>query len=99
MGLSGVGDLILTCTDNQSRNRRFGVGIGQGRDRQSVTAEIGQEIEGIPTAKIVHGLAQRHGIDMPITEQTYRILYEDLPPAEAVTNLLLRDPKPETSLN
>ena len=99
MGLSGVGDLILTCTDNQSRNRRFGVGIGQGRDRQSVTAEIGQEIEGIPTAKIVHGLAQRHGIDMPITEQTYRILYEDLLPAEAVTNLLLRDPKPETSLN
>ena len=99
MGLSGVGDLILTCTDNQSRNRRFGVGIGQGRDRQSVTAEIGQEIEGIPTAKIVHGLAQRHGIDMPITEQTYRILYEDLPPAEAVTNLLLRDPKPETSLD
>jgi len=96
MGLSGVGDLILTCTDNQSRNRRFGVGIGQGRDRQTVSAEIGQEIEGIPTAKIVHTLAQRHGIDMPITEQTYRILYEDLPPAEAVTNLLLRDPKPET---
>jgi glycerol-3-phosphate dehydrogenase (NAD(P)+) len=99
MGLSGVGDLILTCTDNQSRNRRFGVGIGQGRDRQSVTAEIGQEIEGIPTAKIVHTLAQRHGIDMPITEQTYRILYQNLPPAEAVTNLLLRDPKPETSLD
>jgi glycerol-3-phosphate dehydrogenase (NAD(P)+) len=99
MGLSGVGDLILTCTDNQSRNRRFGVGIGQGRDRLSVTAEIGQEIEGIPTAKIVHTLAQRHGIDMPITEQTYRILYQNLPPAEAVTNLLLRDPKPETSLD
>ena len=99
MGLSGVGDLILTCTDNQSRNRRFGVGIGQGRDRQAVTDEIGQEIEGIPTAKIVHALAQRHAIDMPITEQTYRILYEALPPAEAVTNLLLRDPKPETSLD
>ncbi len=97
MGLSGVGDLILTCTDNQSRNRRFGVGLGQGRDRQTVATEIGQEIEGIPTAKIVHALAQRHGIDMPITEQTYRILYENLPPAEAVTNLLLRDPKPENS--
>lgn len=95
MGLSGVGDLILTCTDNQSRNRRFGVGLGLGRNRSEVIADIGQEIEGIPTAKIVHALAQQHGIEMPITEQTYRILYEDLPPAEAVTNLLLRDPKPE----
>lgn len=96
MGLSGVGDLILTCTDNQSRNRRFGVGLGQGRDRQSVSAEIGQEIEGIPTARIVYELATRHSVEMPITEQIYRILYEGLAPAEAVINLLLREPKPES---
>lgn len=95
MGLSGVGDLILTCTDNQSRNRRFGLGLGQGLQRDIVIESIGQEIEGIPTTRIVHELARRHGIDMPITEQTYRILYEGLTPAEAVTNLLLRDPKPE----
>jgi glycerol-3-phosphate dehydrogenase (NAD(P)+) len=96
MGLSGVGDLILTCTDNQSRNRRFGVGLGLGRDPVTVRTAIGQEIEGIPTARIVHQLARANGIDMPITEQVYRILYEALPPAEAVNNLLLREPKAET---
>ncbi len=95
MGLSGVGDLILTCTDNQSRNRRFGLGLGHGRTAESVATEIGQEIEGIPTARILHMLSLRHHIDMPITEQVYRILYEDLPPHEAVGNLLVRDPKPE----
>ena len=95
MGLSGVGDLILTCTDNQSRNRRFGVGLGRGLDHTSIMQSIGQEIEGIPTARIVYQLAKRHQIDMPITEQIYRILYEGLPPGEAVNNLLLREPKPE----
>jgi glycerol-3-phosphate dehydrogenase (NAD(P)+) len=87
--------LILTCTDNQSRNRRFGVGLGQGRARAEVVAEIGQEIEGIATAATVRRLAQSFGIDMPISEQVYRLLYEDLSPAEAVQNLLLREPKAE----
>jgi glycerol-3-phosphate dehydrogenase (NAD(P)+) len=95
MGLAGVGDLILTCTDNQSRNRRFGLGLGQGEAREAVAARIGQEIEGIPTAKILHGLSGLHGVDMPITEQVYRILYEGLAPLEAVRNLLLREPKSE----
>lgn len=98
MGLSGVGDLILTCTDNQSRNRRFGLSLGQGKNRKDIIASIGQEIEGIATANIIHHLAQRQGIDMPITHQVYRILYEDLPPAEAVSTLLLREPKPESTL-
>jgi glycerol-3-phosphate dehydrogenase (NAD(P)+) len=96
MGLAGVGDLILTCTDDQSRNRRFGLGLGRGEAREEVIARIGQEIEGIATAKIVYRLSQAHGIDMPITEQTYRILYEGLIPVEAVNNLLLREPKSET---
>ncbi|MGZ8219237.1 NAD(P)H-dependent glycerol-3-phosphate dehydrogenase [Methylomagnum sp.] len=95
MGLAGIGDLILTSTDDQSRNRRFGLGLGRGETREAVVARIGQEIEGIHTAKIVHQLALRHGIDMPITEQTYRVLYEGLPPLEAVNNLLLREPKSE----
>lgn len=95
MGLSGVGDLILTCTDNQSRNRRFGLGLGKGLPAQTIAAEIGQEIEGIPTARIVHELSIRHRIEMPITEQIYRILYEGLSPHEAVGNLLVREPKPE----
>jgi glycerol-3-phosphate dehydrogenase (NAD(P)+) len=96
MGLAGVGDLILTCTDNQSRNRRFGLGLGKGLSREEVAAQIGQEIEGVATAAAVHRLAQTHGVDMPITEQTYRILHEGLPPAEAVHNLLLREPKTES---
>jgi len=95
MGLAGVGDLMLTCTDNQSRNRRFGLGLGQGLPREQVTCEIGQEIEGIMTARLVYQLAQRHGIDMPITEQTYRILHQGLAPLEAVENLFLRQPRPE----
>jgi len=96
MGLAGVGDLILTCTDNQSRNRRFGLGLGKGLSRDRIVAEIGQEIEGIVTTKVIYQLAQRLGIEMPITEQTYKILYEDLAPIEAVNNLLLREQKPET---
>ncbi|MGX2029228.1 MULTISPECIES: NAD(P)H-dependent glycerol-3-phosphate dehydrogenase [Methylocaldum] len=95
MGLAGVGDLILTCTDNQSRNRRFGLGLGKGLPREQVAAEIGQEIEGILTTKVIYQLAQSLGIEMPITEQTYKILYEGLAPLEAVNNLLLREQKPE----
>ena len=95
-GLAGIGDLILTCTDNQSRNRRYGLGLGQGQPAAAVAAAIGQEIEGIATAKIIRGLAQTHGVDMPITEQTYRVLHEGLPPAAAVAELLLREPKIET---
>lgn len=96
MGLAGVGDLILTCTDNQSRNRRFGLALGKGLGRAEAARQIDQEIEGIATARIVHDMAQRHGIEMPITEQTYRILYEELAPADAVHNLLLRETKPES---
>lgn len=95
MGLAGVGDLLLTCTDNQSRNRRFGLGLGQGLSREEVTASIGQEIEGVGAASIIYKVACDKGIEMPITEQVYRILNEGLTPAEAVDNLLLREPKPE----
>ena len=98
MGLAGVGDLILTCTDNQSRNRRFGLGLGRGEGREEIAARIGQEIEGIPTARIIHGLAGAHGIEMPITEQIYKILYEGLAPLEAVRNLLIREPKSEAPI-
>ncbi|NOT84723.1 MAG: NAD(P)-dependent glycerol-3-phosphate dehydrogenase [Methylococcaceae bacterium] len=95
MGLAGLGDLILTCTDNQSRNRRYGIALGQGKDRASTVQEIGQEIEGIFAAKETYLLAQKLGIDMPITEQTYKVLYENTSPLEAVQNLLNRDQKPE----
>jgi glycerol-3-phosphate dehydrogenase (NAD(P)+) len=96
IGLAGLGDLILTCTDNQSRNRRFGMALGQGKSRADIIKEIGQEIEGITTAKETYALAKRHEVDMPITEQTYKVLYEDLDPLTAVQNLLTREPKPES---
>ena len=95
MGLAGLGDLLLTCTDNQSRNRRFGLALGLGKDRKDAIAEIGQEIEGVFAAKETYLLAQKHGIEMPITEQTYKVLYEGLAPLTAVQNLLAREQKSE----
>ena len=95
MGLAGLGDLLLTCTDNQSRNRRFGLALGLGQDRQTATAEIGQEIEGVFAAKETYLLARKYNIEMPITEQTYKVLYEGLAPLTAVQNLLAREQKPE----
>lgn len=95
MGLAGVGDLILTCTDDQSRNRRLGLGLGQGKTIDVIRAEIGQEIEGILTARLVWDLARRFRVEMPIVEQVCAILYQGLSPKAAVHNLLLRDRKPE----
>jgi glycerol-3-phosphate dehydrogenase (NAD(P)+) len=96
MGLAGLGDLILTCTDNQSRNRRFGLALGQGKDRNQATLSIGQEIEGISAAKETFLLARKYNIEMPITEQTYKVLYEGLDPRIAVHNLLGREQKAES---
>ncbi len=95
MGLSGAGDLILTCTDDLSRNRRVGMALGQGRTLQDIREELGQETEGVHTAKELHQLAQRQHVDMPITEQVYRVLFEGQSAAEAVTALLTRDHKAE----
>ncbi|MBK8817195.1 MAG: NAD(P)-dependent glycerol-3-phosphate dehydrogenase [Methylococcaceae bacterium] len=96
IGLAGLGDLVLTCTDNQSRNRRFGLALGQGKEKSSILKEIGQEVEGISAAKDTYLIAKRHNIEMPITEQTYKVLYEGLNPLTAVENLLSRDQKAES---
>lgn len=95
MGMAGLGDLILTCTDDQSRNRRFGLALGQGKDPATAIQEIDQEIEGILAAKETWLLANKYAIDMPITEQTYKVLYEGLAPLSAVQNLLAREQKAE----
>lgn len=95
MGLAGVGDLVLTCTDNQSRNRRLGLALGQGKDMESAIAEIGQAVEGAKSALSVGKLAERAGVEMPICQVVYRILYEQLPPRQAVRELLSRDLKAE----
>ena len=96
MGLAGMGDLILTCTDNQSRNRRTGLLLAQGKTLEQVHEEIGQAIEGIKTAKEAVNLARQHNVEMPITEQVYRVLYEDCPIEEAVHALLSRKSTQET---
>ena len=98
MGLTGLGDLVLTSTDNQSRNRRLGLGLGQGKSVQNLIAEIGQEVEGIAAAREVHLLAKSLGVEMPITEQVYKVLYENLVPTEAVNNLLTREQKAEAPI-
>lgn len=95
VGLAGLGDLALTCTDNQSRNRRMGLALARGLDITAARHEIGQEVEGVSTAREVHFKADALGVEMPITEQTYRVLYEGLDPALAVRNLLSREAKPE----
>ena len=96
MGLSGMGDLILTCTDNQSRNRRTGLLLAQGKTLEQARAEIGQAVEGINTAKEAVELARQHGVEVPISEQVYRVLYENCPIDEAVHALLSRKSSQET---
>ena len=95
MGLAGVGDLVLTCTDNQSRNRRLGLAIGQGKSLQVALDEIGQAVEGAKSALSIGKVAQGAGVEMPICQQVYRILYDNLPPAQAVQELIARDLKAE----
>lgn len=95
MGLSGLGDLILTCTDDQSRNRRVGLGLGGGKKLTEILDDIGQEAEGVITTKTVHMLAVKLGIEMPITQAVYRVLYENLNPDQGVRELLARELKSE----
>jgi len=95
MGLSGLGDLVLTCTDNQSRNRRLGLAIGQGKSIQEAQIEIGQVIESISTSALIQTLIKRFQIEMPITEQIYQVLHHNLPAKQAVKNLFARALKAE----
>jgi glycerol-3-phosphate dehydrogenase (NAD(P)+) len=95
MGLAGMGDLLLTCTDNLSRNRRMGLAIAGGKTIEQAQAEIQQVVEGVPAARAVHELADRLGVEMPISQQIYRILYEGTPPRAAVDALMGRALKPE----
>ena len=95
MGLAGLGDLTLTCTDNQSRNRRMGLALARGLSIAEARAEIGQEVEGVATAREVYRKSRDLGVEMPITEQTYLVLYEGLAPLAAVQALLGRRQRPE----
>lgn len=95
MGLAGLGDVVLTCTDDQSRNRRFGLLLAAGRSVADAQASIGQVVEGYLAAKAVHQVAKRQAVEMPICEGIYRTLYEGLPAAEVVHGLMTRPIKAE----
>jgi glycerol-3-phosphate dehydrogenase (NAD(P)+) len=95
MGLAGLGDLVLTCTDDQSRNRRMGLALAAGKTSAQAQREIGQVVEGVLAAKAVRDVARRVGVEMPISEQIYRVLYEGLAPREAVIALMQRTVKVE----
>ncbi len=95
MGLSGIGDLILTCTDDQSRNRRFGLALGRGQPRDAAIHDIGQVVEGVRTAGEVHALARQQGVEMPICEQVYAVVALGLSPREALERLMARSRKVE----
>jgi glycerol-3-phosphate dehydrogenase (NAD(P)+) len=95
MGLSGLGDLVLTCSDDQSRNRRFGLALGKGMDVETARKSVSQVVEGIGTAKTLYLLSQDFQVNMPITEQVYEVIYASRSPREAVQILLNRTPHPE----
>ena len=90
VSMAGMGDLLLTCTDNQSRNRRFGLMVGQGREITTIFTEIGQVVEGYHNVKQVLSLANRYHVSMPITEQVYNICYQQLDPAACALALMTR---------
>ena len=95
-GLSGIGDLIVTCASMHSRNRRAGILIGQGKTKDEAMEEVLMVVEGVFSAKAAFALAQKYNVEMPIVEQVNKVLFEDKKPAEAVKELMLRDKKMET---
>jgi glycerol-3-phosphate dehydrogenase (NAD(P)+) len=95
MGMAGLGDLVLTCTDNQSRNRRFGLLLGQGVPVDDAIKQIGQVVEGYRNAREVFNLANRVGVEMPITEQIYQVLYQAKDARAAALDLLGREKRDE----
>lgn len=97
MGLAGLGDLVLTCTDDKSRNRRMGLNLAKGMSPDESREAIGQAVEGIRTAREAHNMGKKYGIELPIIDQVYNILYNDVKVKDVVHMLLSRDLKPEIS--
>jgi len=95
MGLTGMGDLILTCTGDLSRNRRVGLGLAEGKKLDAIVHDLGHVAEGVPCAKAVRELAARLGVDMPITNAVAGVLFDGVPPRQMVGQLLARDPRGE----
>lgn len=94
-GLTGIGDLIVTCASMHSRNRRAGILIGKGTSMEEAMKEVKMVVEGVYSAKAGYALSQKYGVSMPIVEQVNRILFEGMPASDAVKELMLRDKKVE----
>lgn len=94
-GLSGIGDLIVTCTSMHSRNRRAGILIGKGKTADEATSEVRMVVEGIKTADAAYSLSKEFGVEMPIVSEAYKILFENKPAKDAVYDLMIRDKKSE----
>ncbi len=95
MGLAGLGDLVLTCTGDLSRNRRVGLALAHGKALPDILAELGHVAEGIAAAAAVRALSRQHGVEMPICDAVHGVLYEGLAPRDAVLRLLQREPRSE----
>jgi len=95
-GLTGLGDLVLTCTGDLSRNRQVGLRLARGESLQPILARLGHVAEGVSSARATLALAQRHGVDMPICTAVHAVLFDRFPARDAVERLLARDPKSET---
>lgn len=96
-GLTGIGDLIVTCASMHSRNRRAGILIGQGKTMDEAMAEVRMVVEGVYSAKAAKALGEKYGVDLPIIDQVNMVLFENKPAAEAVRDLMLRDRRDESS--
>jgi glycerol-3-phosphate dehydrogenase (NAD(P)+) len=94
-GLAGMGDLVLTCTGDLSRNRTVGIQVGQGRRLSEILGEMRMVAEGVKTTESAYNLCRKLGVEMPIVEQMYQILYQDKPAREAVLELMTRNLKAE----
>lgn len=94
-GISGLGDLATTCISTHSRNRHFGVEIGKGKNPHQLAVRMRTVAEGVPTAVSAHALALKHGVDMPITAEVYKVLYKKKPPLHALEDLMTRKGKEE----
>jgi len=94
-GLAGMGDLVLTCTGDLSRNRTVGIQIGKGRQLSEILGEMRMVAEGVKTTESAYNLAKKVGVEMPIIDQMYQMLYQDKPARQAVLELMTRNLKAE----
>ena len=94
-GLTGIGDLVVTCTSRHSRNRRTGIALGQGQSLENILSEMNMAVEGVRTTKAIMKLKEKYNVNLPISEEVYKVLFQGVNPKDGVINLMTRDPVKE----